>query len=59
MFHMMDTDKNGNLTFEELKAGLSSIGHHFNDPDVQMLLDAVSYFESFFVFDNFESLDAV
>lgn len=43
MFHMMDTDKNGNLTFEELKAGLSSIGHHFNDPDVQMLLDAADY----------------
>ncbi|GFY81380.1 calcium-dependent protein kinase 24 [Actinidia rufa] len=40
MFHMMDTDKNGNLTFEELKDGLQMIGHPIADPDVQMLMDA-------------------
>lgn len=40
MFHMMDTDKNGNLTFEELKDGLHMIGHAVPDPDVQMLMDA-------------------
>ncbi|PSS35869.1 Calcium-dependent protein kinase [Actinidia chinensis var. chinensis] len=40
MFHMMDTDKNGNLTFEELKDGLQMIGHPVADPDVQMLMDA-------------------
>ena len=44
MFHMMDTDKNGNLTFEELKDGLQMIGHPVADPDVQMLMDAVSFF---------------
>ncbi|KAL6976259.1 Calcium-dependent protein kinase 24 [Sarracenia purpurea var. burkii] len=40
MFHMMDTDKNGNLTFEELKDGFHMIGQQVADPDVQMLLDA-------------------
>lgn len=44
MFHMMDTDKNGDLTFEELKNGLHMIGHSLSDPDVQMLMEAVSFF---------------
>lgn len=47
MFHMMDTDKNGNLTFEELKLGLNTTGQHVPDPDVQMLIDAVSLLISF------------
>lgn len=42
MFDMMDKDKNGSLSFEELKDGLSMIGHPIPDPDVQMLMDAVS-----------------
>lgn len=42
MFHMMDTDKNGNLTLEELKEGLQNIGQPVTEPDVQMLLEAVS-----------------
>ncbi|KAG4967157.1 hypothetical protein JHK87_032808 [Glycine soja] len=40
MFDMMDKDKNGNLSFEELRDGLSMIGHAIPDPDVQMLMDA-------------------
>ncbi|KAG2720899.1 hypothetical protein I3760_02G055700 [Carya illinoinensis] len=40
MFNMMDTDKNGNLSFEELKEGLNNIGHPVPDPDVQMLMNA-------------------
>ncbi|XP_022864392.1 calcium-dependent protein kinase 24-like [Olea europaea var. sylvestris] len=40
MFHLMDTDKNGNLSFQELKDGLNMIGHSIPDADVQMLLDA-------------------
>ncbi|KAA8531388.1 hypothetical protein F0562_006116 [Nyssa sinensis] len=40
IFHMMDTDKNGNLNFDELKHGLTMIGHPVADPDVQMLMDA-------------------
>lgn len=45
MFHMMDTDNNGNLTFQELKDGLHLIGHPVPDPDVQMILDAVSVYQ--------------
>ncbi|XP_021911464.1 calcium-dependent protein kinase 24 [Carica papaya] len=40
MFHMMDTDKNGDLTFEELRDGLQKIGQAVPDPDVKMLMDA-------------------
>jgi calcium-dependent protein kinase len=43
-FDMMDTDKNGNLSFEELKEGLHMIGHPVADPDVQLLMNAVSIF---------------
>ncbi|XVF37834.1 hypothetical protein REPUB_Repub20aG0045100 [Reevesia pubescens] len=40
MFHMMDTDANGDLSFEELRDGLPKIGHSVADPDVKMLMDA-------------------
>ncbi|CAL0304194.1 unnamed protein product [Lupinus luteus] len=40
MFDMMDKDKNGHLTFEELKDGLAMLGHTLPDPDVQMLMEA-------------------
>lgn len=40
MFHLMDKDKNGCLSFEELKDGLSMIGHTLPDRDVEMLMDA-------------------
>ncbi|XP_012838274.1 PREDICTED: calcium-dependent protein kinase 24-like [Erythranthe guttata] len=40
MFQMMDTDKNGNLNFQELKDGLYMIGQPVADHDVQLLLDA-------------------
>ncbi|KAL5543239.1 hypothetical protein UlMin_010949 [Ulmus minor] len=40
IFDMMDTDKDGSLTFEELRNGLHMIGHPVSDPDVQMLIDA-------------------
>lgn len=39
-FQMMDTDKTGDLTFEDLKHGLQKIGHPLPDPDIQMLMDA-------------------
>ncbi|KAK8498083.1 hypothetical protein V6N13_121417 [Hibiscus sabdariffa] len=40
MFNMMDTDENGNLSFEELRDGLRKIGHTLDDPDVRMLMEA-------------------
>lgn len=49
MFHEMDKDKNGSLTFEELKDGLSSIGDQpVADPEIQMFMEAVStYIDSY------------
>eukprot|EP00268_Persea_americana_P015292 TRINITY_DN1698_c0_g2_i4.p1 TRINITY_DN1698_c0_g2~~TRINITY_DN1698_c0_g2_i4.p1 ORF type:complete len:531 (+),score=93.01 TRINITY_DN1698_c0_g2_i4:954-2546(+) len=40
MFHMMDTNDSGNITFDELKVGLQKIGQQVPDPDVQMLMEA-------------------
>ncbi|CAN8247637.1 unnamed protein product [Cochlearia groenlandica] len=40
IFQTMDTDKNGHLTFEELKDGLKKIGQVVPDGDVKMLMDA-------------------
>lgn len=42
MFDMMDSNKNGKITFEELKMGLRRIGHQVPDSDVHMLMEAVS-----------------
>ncbi|KAK3410732.1 hypothetical protein EUGRSUZ_J02758 [Eucalyptus grandis] len=40
MFDVMDTNNNGDLTFEELKHDLHKYGQQVADPDVQMLMDA-------------------
>lgn len=42
MLGMMDTKQNGQITLEELKVGLIKIGHHVPDPDLHILMDAVS-----------------
>lgn len=42
MFHKWDTDKNGNLSLEELKLGLNNNGKCVSDPDVQLFMEAVS-----------------
>lgn len=44
MFDTMDTDNNGQLSFEELRVGLHMFGHSVPDHEVQMLMDAVSLF---------------
>jgi calcium-dependent protein kinase len=42
MFQMMDKDKDGNLTLEELKQGLQINGHPVPEAEIKMLLEAVS-----------------
>lgn len=40
VFNMMDTDKNGSLSFDELKDGLKVIGQTIPDTDVKLLMEA-------------------
>lgn len=62
MFHTMDTDKNGNLSFEELKDGFHLMGQHVADQDVELLMDAVSIFFNINLFPfnsfNFDDLSS-
>ncbi|XP_068636678.1 calcium-dependent protein kinase 13-like [Aristolochia californica] len=41
MFRKIDTDNDGAVTFDELKAGLQKFGSHLRDSEVQVLLEAV------------------
>ncbi|KAG9453427.1 hypothetical protein H6P81_006331 [Aristolochia fimbriata] len=41
MFRKIDTDNDGAVTFEELKAGLQKLGSHLADSEVQILLESV------------------
>lgn len=51
MFQMIDKDKDGTLTLEELKEGLRINGHPVPETEIQMLLEAVSaYYMHFDVF---------
>uniref|UniRef100_A0A0C9S649 non-specific serine/threonine protein kinase n=1 Tax=Wollemia nobilis TaxID=56998 RepID=A0A0C9S649_9CONI len=40
MFNMFDTDKNGSITLEELRAGILKLGQQATESDIQMLMDA-------------------
>ena len=42
MFALMDTDDDGKVTFEELKAGLRKVGSQLADPEIRLLMDVVS-----------------
>ena len=44
MFNKMDTDKDGIVTIEELKAGLRDFGTQLAESEVQMLIEAVHIF---------------
>ncbi|XP_011623021.1 calcium-dependent protein kinase 13 isoform X2 [Amborella trichopoda] len=41
MFKMMDTDNDGTVTYEELKAGIQKLGSQLSEADVQLLMEAV------------------
>uniref|UniRef100_A0ACD5XNH0 Uncharacterized protein n=1 Tax=Avena sativa TaxID=4498 RepID=A0ACD5XNH0_AVESA len=40
LFHMLDTNKDGHLTIDELRKGLQMIGNNVHDTDVDMLMEA-------------------
>ncbi|KAM1340294.1 hypothetical protein ACFX2H_038709 [Malus domestica] len=39
MFTLMDTDKNGKITYEELKLGLRKVGSQLAEPEIKMLME--------------------
>ncbi|KAF3437792.1 hypothetical protein FNV43_RR20548 [Rhamnella rubrinervis] len=39
MFTLMDTDKDGKVTYEELKAGLRKVGSQLAEPEIKMLME--------------------
>ncbi|CAN1833541.1 Calcium-dependent protein kinase 24 [Linum perenne] len=43
LFQTMDTDKNGDVSFEELKDGLLNNGHTLPDLEIKMLMDAADF----------------
>lgn len=44
MFKMIDTDNSGQITFEELKAGLKRFGANLNESEIYDLMQAVSFY---------------
>ena len=42
MFQMIDTDNSGQITFEELKAGLKRVGANLKESEIYDLMQAVS-----------------
>lgn len=47
MFANMDTDKNGSITYDELKKGLAELGSKLTENEVKQLMEAVSWKISF------------
>ncbi|KAF4367599.1 hypothetical protein CsatB_017769 [Cannabis sativa] len=39
MFALMDSDKDGKVTFEELKTGLRKVGSQLGEPEIKMLME--------------------
>lgn len=48
LFKKMDTDDDGIVSIEELKAGLRNFGSHLAESEVQMLIEAVSVLDLYF-----------
>lgn len=49
MFTLMDTDKDGKVTYEELKAGLRKVGSQLAEPEIKMLMEVVSLYSIPFI----------
>lgn len=48
MFALMDTDNDGKVTYEELKAGLKRVGSQLAEPEIKLLMDVVHIVSPFF-----------
>jgi len=42
MFTLMDTDRDGRVTYEELRAGLKKVGSQLAEPEIKLLMEVVS-----------------
>ncbi|KAK6153366.1 hypothetical protein DH2020_013005 [Rehmannia glutinosa] len=42
MFALMDTDDDGKVTYEELKAGLKKVGSQLAEPEIKLLMDVMA-----------------
>ncbi|XP_020979042.1 calcium-dependent protein kinase 10 isoform X2 [Arachis ipaensis] len=43
MFTLMDTDRDGKVTYEELKAGLKKVGSQLAEPEIRMLMEVDTF----------------
>lgn len=43
MFALMDTDNDGKVTYEELKAGLRKVGSQLAEPEIKLMMDVVNF----------------
>lgn len=41
-FQLMDTGNRGKINLDELRVGLQKLGHQIPEPDLQILMEAVS-----------------
>lgn len=49
MFALMDTDNDGKVTFDELKAGLRKVGSQLAEPEIKLMMDVVSISSLFLI----------
>lgn len=49
MFALMDTDNDGKVTFDELKAGLRKVGSQLAEPEIKLMMDVVSISSPFLI----------
>ena len=44
---LMDTDRDGRITFEELRAGLRKVGSQLAEPEIKLLMEVVSFLQTY------------
>lgn len=43
MFKLMDSDNNGKITYDELRAGLLKVGSQLAEPEMKLLMEVVRF----------------